>query len=86
MRKKITPYIFILIFMYITAAFFVLGIATRVVTAFIHTGGFYLSLSGVIKVGKMSVVAGILIALGALIFNKIDEYNARKKPPSDPDK
>jgi hypothetical protein len=34
----------------------------------------------------MSVVAGIFIAVGCLIFNKIDEYNARKKLPTDPDK
>lgn len=81
-----TPYIFILIFLYMTTAFFTLGVVTRVVTAFIYTGGFYLSLLGVIKVAKMSVVAGILITVGCLIFNKIDEYNARKKPPTDSDK
>lgn len=86
MRKKMTPYIFILIFMYITTAFFALGVVTRIVTALIHTGEIYLSISGIIKVAKMSVVAGILIAVGCLIFNKIDEYNARKKPPVDPDK
>ena len=87
MRKKMTPYIFIIIFMYMSAAFFGLGVATRIVTAFIYVGEFYLSLTGVIKVAKMSVVAGILIAVGCLIFNKIDEYEARKKkPPVDPDK
>jgi hypothetical protein len=42
--------------------------------------------SGTIKVVKMSVVAGIFISVGAFIFNRIDIYNARKKPPIDPDK
>ena len=79
MKKKMTPYIFILIFMYMATAFFALGVITRIVTAFIHTGEIYLSLSGILKVGKMSVVAGIAIAIGCLIFNKIDEYNTRKK-------
>lgn len=79
MKKKMTPYIFILIFIYMTTAFFVLGLVTRIVTALIHTGEIYLSIAGVIKVAKMSVVAGILIAVGCLIFNKIDEYNIRKK-------
>lgn len=86
MKKKMTPHIFILIIIYMTTAFFALGVVTRIVTAVIYTGEVYLSLSGVIKVVKMSVVAGILSAVGCLIFNKIDEYNTRKKPPVDPDK
>ena len=86
MRKKMTLYIFILIFIYMTTAFFALGVITRIVTAVIYTGEVYLSLSGVLKVVKMSVVAGGVIAVGCLIFNKIDEYNARKKPPTGPDK
>lgn len=86
MKKKMTLHIFILIFIYMTTAFFALGVVTRIVTAVIYTGEVYLSLSGVIKVVKMSVVAGIFIAVGCLIFNKIDEYNARKKPPTGPDK
>ena len=86
MKKKMTLHIFILIFIYMTTAFFALGVVTRIATAVIYTGEVYLSLSGVIKVVKMSVVAGIFIAVGCLIFNKIDEYNARKKLPTDPDK
>jgi hypothetical protein len=46
-----------------TTAFFALGVVTRIVTAVIYTGEVYLSLSGVIKVVKMSVVAGIFIAV-----------------------
>ena len=83
MRKKMSLNIFILIFIYMTTAFFALGVVTRIVTAVIYTGEFYLSLSGVIKVVKMSVVAGGVIAVGCLIFNKIDENNTRKKPPLD---
>ncbi|MCZ7840988.1 hypothetical protein LRB91_19520 [Leclercia adecarboxylata] len=81
-----TLYIFILIFIYMTTAFFALGVITRIVTAVIYTGEVYLSLSGVFKVVKMSVVAGGVIAVGCLIFNKIDENNIRKKPPVDPDR
>ena len=86
MKKKMTLFIFILMFIYMTVAFFILGISTRIITAIIYTGEFYLSVSGTIKVVKMSVVAGIFISVGAFIFNRIDIYNARKKPPIDPDK
>ncbi|AWH87779.1 hypothetical protein [Limnobaculum parvum] len=77
--KKMTPYIFILIFLYMTTAFFILGVAVRIVTAFIYTAEFHLSFDGVIKVIKISVAAGALISLGALIFNIIDLRESRKK-------
>ncbi|WP_096218326.1 hypothetical protein, partial [Enterobacter kobei] len=63
MKKKMTLHIFILIFIYMTTAFFALGVVTLIVTAVIYTGELYFSLSGVIKVVKMSVVAGIFIAV-----------------------
>lgn len=47
----------------------------------IYTASLNLSVDDVIETLKMSVIAGIFIALGSLIFNKIDEYNGRKKKP-----
>ena len=33
----------------------------------------------------MSLIAGVAVGTGGYIFAKIDEYKARKSPPSDPD-
>ncbi|WP_246862535.1 hypothetical protein [Pantoea sp. SO10] len=40
-------------------------------------GEFYLSLVGIIKVAKMSLIAGGFIAVGCLVFKKIDEHNEK---------
>ncbi len=86
MLKKMTPYIFILIFLYITGSFFLLGLLARGVIGLIHTASLNISIEDVLKTLKMSAVAGIILSVGAFIFNRIDIYNARKKPPTKPDK
>lgn len=84
MLKKMTPYIFILIFLYITGSFFLLGLLARGVIGLIYTASLNISIEDVLKTLKMSAVAGIILSVGAFVFNRIDIYNARKKPPTDP--
>ena len=52
----------------------------------INMDGFDFGMKGFIYLAKMSGVAGIAAGLGSWILSIIDEYNARKKPPVDPDK
>lgn len=86
MVKKFTLYILMLIFLYTTGTFFLLGLVLRCVVGLIYTASLNFSLDDAIKTLKMSAIAGIFIAFGSLIFNKIDEYNDRKKKraPQDP--
>lgn len=86
MLKKMTPYIFILIFLYITGSFFLLGLLARGVIGLIYTASLNISIEDVLKTLKMSAVAGMILSVGAFVFNRIDIYNARKKSPTDPDK
>lgn len=86
MKRKMTLRISIFLFFYLFTAFFLLGIAARVITGFIDSGEIYLLQGELVKSAKMSFVAGALGTLVSFIFNKIDEYYARKKPPTDPDK
>jgi len=77
---------YLVIFIYFFICFFCLGIIVRVGAVLLYGGEFYLPISGLIKNLKMSVITSFSITLASLIFNKIDKYNARKKPPIDPDK
>ena len=86
MKKKMTPYIFILIFLYITGSFFLLGLLARGVIGLIYTASLNISIEDVLKTLKMSAVAGIILSVGAFVFNRIDIYNASKKLPTEPDK
>lgn len=77
--KKITPRVFFFIFIYMSIAFLMLGLITRTVVAFMSIGETYLSLAGVIKVSKMSLIAGGFISAGCLIFNKIERHKEKKR-------
>ena len=86
MKRKMTLRISLLLLLYLCAAFFILGVATRVITGVVYSGQIYLLPGELIKAAKMSFIGGLLGTLAALIFNKINEYNARKnkKDPTDP--
>ncbi|TPG55389.1 hypothetical protein [Ewingella americana] len=80
---------YLMLLIYSTAFFSVLGIGYRTIVALISLwaiGEFAYDWHQVVIGLKMAVVASFAVTLAAFIFNKIDEYNARKKPPSDPDK
>lgn len=76
-----------MLFIYSMVFFSVLGIGYRTIIALISLwviGEFSYDWHQVIIGLKMAVVAGFAVTLAAFIFNKIDEYNAHKKPPTDP--
>lgn len=75
-----------ILFLYFLCCFSILGGLVRVGAVLIYAREFYLPIHDIVKNIKMSAVASFAITLAAFIFNKIDEYNARKKPPTDPDK
>jgi len=86
MKKKSSFFTLILTVFYCWVCFFSLGIIIDVVVMLVNMDGFYFGMKGFIYLAKMSGVAGIAAGLGSWIFYKIDEYNARKKLPVDPDK
>jgi hypothetical protein len=86
MKRKMTLRISLLLLIYLFVAFFILSIAARVITGVVYSGEIYLLSGEIIQSAKMSFVAGALGTLVAFIFNKIDEYNAHKNPPTEPDK
>jgi len=48
--------------------------------------GYFLIPDGQIKRAIVfGCIAGIAITLAAIVFNLIDKFNARKRPPSDPE-
>lgn len=84
MKKKPSFFILFLTIAYCWLCFFCLGLVIDVVVMLINMKGFNFSITGFIYLAKMSGVAGFAAGLGSWIFAKIDEYNARKKPPTDP--
>jgi hypothetical protein len=47
--------------------------------------GYFLIPDGQIIRAVVLCIAGSAITLATIVFNLIDKFNARKKPPSDPD-
>ncbi len=84
MKKKPTFSILILTVTYCWICFFCLGLMIDVVVMLINMEGFDFSITGFIYLAKMSGIAGFAAGLGSWIFAKIDEYNAHKKPPTNP--
>jgi hypothetical protein len=50
---------------------------------FLHE--FYLPSDKIFSTLVKSMIAATAITLAAIVFNLIDKFNARKKPPSDPE-
>ncbi|WP_447867887.1 hypothetical protein [Rahnella bonaserana] len=84
MKKKPSLFTLVLTIAYCWLCFFCLGLGIDVVVMLINMKGFDFSITGFIYLAKMSGVAGLAAGLGSWIFAKIDEYNARKKSPTDP--
>ncbi|MEM6160096.1 hypothetical protein AAH446_05985 [Erwinia sp. P6884] len=76
---------YIALFAYFTAGLFLLGLIIKVVFGFVHIGEFYLPYQEVMRNFFKSIIAGAAITLAAIVFNLIDKFNERRKPPSDPE-
>jgi len=80
---------YLILLIYSIVFFSVLGVGYRTIIALISLwaiGEFAYDWHQVFIGLKMAIVAGFAVTLAAFIFNRIDIYNARKKPPTDPDK
>lgn len=86
MKNKLTISTLILMAFYFFICFLFLGLLIRITIEFYYTGTVDFNLNKFIHLVKMSSVPSLSITLAAFIFNKIDEYNGRKKPPVDSDK
>ena len=76
---------YIALFAYFTAGLFLLGVIIKVVFGFVHIGEFYLPYVEVMRNLFKSIIAGAAITLAAIVFNLIDKFNERRKPPFDPE-
>ncbi|EBS4549509.1 hypothetical protein DQK32_27265, partial [Salmonella enterica subsp. enterica serovar Newport] len=52
---------------------------------YLTKGYIFFPVSQVMRVLVFGCIAGTSITLAAIVFNLIDKFNARKKPPSDPE-
>lgn len=84
MKRKPTVILLLLSILYGSAIFFLLGIAVRLIINFIYLRDFSLDEQDFFKTGVLSFIAGAAGGIGSWIFAKIDERNARRSPPSDP--
>lgn len=82
--KKVTLFHLTLGIVYGITCFFILGVILRFGITYFYTKNFNVSSDDIFKTFLMSSIAGIGASLGSWAFTKIDEYKARKSPPSDP--
>ncbi|OMQ20232.1 hypothetical protein [Serratia oryzae] len=83
MKKKITLPLLILGVIYCFVCFFILGVVIQCGIVFMHEGHFLIGRKKLIDTLVLSGIAGSAAGIGSWIFAKIDEYKARKKPPTD---
>jgi lysylphosphatidylglycerol synthetase-like protein (DUF2156 family) len=76
---------YILMLLYYFSAFFVFGLVIYIVMGFMFLHEFYLPSDKIFSTLVKSMIAATAITLAAIVFNLIDKFNARKKPPSDPE-
>ncbi|WP_241609742.1 hypothetical protein [Rosenbergiella australiborealis] len=76
---------YIILFAYFTVGLFLLGLIIKVVSGFIHLGGFYLPYEEIMRNLFKSIIAGSAITLAAITFNLIDKFKGRRKKSSKPD-
>lgn len=87
MAKFILKYslFFLYSYFFCIASLLLIGLAISGVYYF-SNGIFDFSFSQVKRALFFGFIGGSGISLGTVLFNTIDWYNARKKPPTDPDK
>jgi hypothetical protein len=64
--------------------YFVLTGATAIIV-YLKNGYFFYPLYHVKRTIIFGCISGTAITLAAIVFKLIDKFNARKKPPSDPE-
>jgi hypothetical protein len=85
MKKKLAFSNLILMILYFFICFFIFGLLIRIVIELYYSGRVELDLNKLLHLAKMSGITSFSITLAAFVFNKIDEYNVRKKKPDPQD-
>ncbi|MBS1205950.1 MAG: hypothetical protein H6R25_2849 [Proteobacteria bacterium] len=67
----------------ITLGFFLIGVGALFI--FLTKGYLFFPINHVERIFMFGCIAGSAITLVTIVFNLIDKFNARKKPPSDPE-
>ena len=73
---------YILVFLYFSLAFFLLGISIQIIFTFIYLNDLHISYQRVITILVKSLITSSAITLAAIAFNLIDKYKSRKKTSS----
>ncbi|WP_395755595.1 hypothetical protein OT793_12325 [Edwardsiella ictaluri] len=84
--KRLYAYVILFIYSCFSSILMLLVLSGVISIFFLLKGdGFYFPLSQLERVIVFGCIAGSAITLATIVFNLIDKFNARKKPPSDPD-
>lgn len=84
--KQLYSYVMLFIYSCLSSILMLLLLAGGIVAFYFLKGdGFYFPLSQLKRAIVFGSIAGSAITLATIVFNLIDKFNARKKPPSDPD-
>jgi hypothetical protein len=82
---KLKYYLLLFVYTFLFGFSMLLILRSGVMFLSYYNHGYWGLKDGEIIIGvRMSIVAAIAITLAAYIFKSIDEYNARKKKPTDP--
>lgn len=71
--------------LYITLCCLIFLLISDAVIDLLFSGELEMNRTTFKRIIVMSLIAGVAVGTGGYIFAKIDEYKARKSPPSDPD-
>lgn len=87
MYKTILKYSLFFLYSYLFCIASLLLIGLVIATVYYFSNGiFSFPFSQIKRALTFGVIGGTGISLGAVLFNTIDWYNARKKPPTNSDK
>lgn len=84
--KQLYSYVILFIYSCLSSILMLLLLGGGIAAYYFLKGdGFYFPLSQLKKAIVFGFIAGSAITLATIVFNLIDKFNARKKPPSPPD-
>lgn len=84
--KQLYSYVVLFFYSCVSTALMLLFLGGVIATFYYFKGdGFHFPLNQVKRAIVFSCIAGTAITLAAIVFNLIDKFNSRKKPPSNPE-
>lgn len=84
--KQLYSYVMLFIYSCLSSILMLLLLGGGIAAFYFLKGDeFYFPLSQLKRAIVFGSIAGSAITLATIVFNLIDKFNARKKPPSDPE-